>query len=70
MNKRIKELAQEAGFQDGVWAPENSIAVHCGSELDKFAELIIKEAMQVVANNTPQNVYLTAAHAVIEHFKD
>ena len=35
---------------------------------EKFAELIIKETMQVVANNLPQNTYLDVADAVIEHF--
>ena len=35
---------------------------------EKFAELIVKETMQVVANNLPQNTYLDVADAVIEHF--
>jgi hypothetical protein len=35
---------------------------------EKFAELIVKETMQVVANQLPSNQYLDVAHAVIEHF--
>ncbi len=35
----------------------------------KFAELIIKETMQVVANQLPSNQYLDVAHEVIEHFR-
>ena len=36
--------------------------------MSKFAELIVKETMQVVANNLPQNTYLDVADAVITHF--
>ena len=39
-------------------------------EQEKFAELIVKETMQVVSNNLPQNTYLDVADAVIEHFKE
>ena len=39
-------------------------------EEEKFAELIVKETMQVVSNNLPQNTYLDVADAVIEHFKE
>ena len=38
------------------------------TDLEKFAELIVKETMQVVANQLPGNQYLDVAHAVIEHF--
>ena len=69
MNKRIKELAEQAGCAWWEGRAQRDMS-GCQHELDKFAELVIKEAMQVVANNTPQNVYLTAAYAVIEHFKD
>ena len=36
--------------------------------LEQFAELIVKETMQVVANQLPSNQYLDVARAVIEHF--
>ena len=61
MNERIRELAKQANvlhteFFDNEW------------EVEKFAELIVKETMQVVANQLPSNQYLDVAHAVIEHF--
>ena len=68
MNERIQELAYEAeDYADGI--------VDQGGEFhkaytQKFAELIVKETMQVVANQLPSNQYLDVAHAVIEHFKD
>ena len=43
-------------------------AEECELAYAKFAELIVKETMQVVANNLPQNTYLDVADAVIEHF--
>ena len=61
MNERIRQLAEQAGLE------------MCGCDMPtrqsaKFAELIVKETMQVVANNLPQNTYLDVADAVIEHF--
>jgi hypothetical protein len=41
-----------------------------GEDLEKFAELIVKDTMQVVANQLPSNVYLDVANAVIEHYKE
>jgi hypothetical protein len=60
---RIKELMSEAGTDtSGKWM---------GIEhAEKFAELIVKETMQVVANQLPSNQYLDVAHAVIEHYKE
>jgi hypothetical protein len=61
MNERIRELAEQAGleynFDPMLWL-----------KYEKFAELIVKETMQVVANQLPSNQYLDVAHAVIEHF--
>ena len=61
MNERIEKLAEQAGFDVYGWN-EN--------ELGKFAELIVKETMQVVANQLPSNQYLDVAQAVIEHYKE
>ena len=71
MNERIRSLAEHA----------KTYANQCTKDIDgdvswhwmdyyteKFAELIVKETMQVVANNLPQNTYLDVADAVIEHF--
>ena len=82
MNERIKELAKEAGdYVNEVYTPpvrsktpgkiweDGHVGWHTQFN-EKFAELIIKETMQVVANTVAWNGYLNAAEAVIEHFKE
>ena len=64
MNERIKELAEQAGV-GFMFDPD---AVVLTFKMEKFAELIVKETMQVVANNLAPNTYLDVADAVIEHF--
>ena len=73
MNEHIKELAEQAGMvkileghasEYGAGTFENTPY----PELEKFAELIVKETMQVVANQLPSNQYIDVAHAVIGHF--
>ena len=66
MNERIKELAEQAGVGDN-WNKADWYSMS-PEMLEKFAELLVKETMQVVANNLPQNTYLDVADAVIEHF--
>ena len=67
MNERILELANEANKDIGyTFKMEQADQLH--ELMDKFAELIIKETMQVVANTISYNGYLNAAEAVIEHF--
>lgn len=74
MNERIKELIEQATTcEKGL--PVLSEIESYNMEIilfdkEKFAELIVKETMQVVANNLPQNTYLDVANAVIEHFKE
>jgi hypothetical protein len=72
MNERLNELRKLARKE--VWGNNqyNGAPEFEGWDLDaeKFAELIIKETMQVVAKNVAWNGYLNAAEAVIEHFKD
>jgi hypothetical protein len=77
MNERIKQLARQAGLEWKTQQPhytntDNPIDFpeSANRDLEKFAELIVKETMQVVANNFPQNTYLDVADAVIEHFKE
>lgn len=66
MNERFESLAEEAM----VHVPGQTGLHTRAFSLEKFAELIVKETMQVVANNLPQNTYLDVADAVIEHFKE
>ena len=73
MNERIKELALQAGLkvESFMTNPPKPFQILGSTEdFEKFAELIVKETMQVVANNLPQNTYLDVADAVIEHFKE
>ena len=60
MNKRIKELAREAGF-DAV----SMVAFDIGQDLEKFAELIVRECADTAfleANSRK------VQRAVLQHF--
>jgi hypothetical protein len=71
MNERIRELAKQAGFYpENNWDHTNWHAAGHNPTFEKFAELIVKETMQVVANQLPSNVYLDVANAVIKHYKE
>ncbi len=65
MNERIQELEDQA-LKECDAANERGIDQYS----KRLAELIVKETMQVVANQLPSNQYLDVAHAVIEHYKD
>jgi len=65
MNQQIEQLALQAGFNLHNDVIDGHNFKH---EIEKFAELIVQECMQVVANQLPSNQYLDVAHAVIEHF--
>jgi hypothetical protein len=67
MNKCIKELALTCGAWHQVY-DQKEFMLDSNFDVEKFAELIIKETMQVVRNNVAWNGYLNAAEAVIEHF--
>jgi hypothetical protein len=65
MNEKIEKLLEQCHRETyGV----NGELLEFGFDAEKFAELIVKETMQVVANQLPSNQYLDVAHAVIEHF--
>jgi hypothetical protein len=75
MNERINELAEQAkkhalDAMIKITDREQALKVYSESYDTKFAEMIVKETMQVVANQLPSNQYLDVAHAVIEHYKD
>jgi hypothetical protein len=65
MNQRIRQLAEQATTYID---PSANDGVCWNFDKEKFAQLIVKETMQVVANNLPPNTYLDVADAVIEHF--
>jgi hypothetical protein len=72
MNERIYDIEKQAWeFVDKNWNWANANNPSQATLFKtKFAELIVKETMQVVANQLPSNQYLDVAHAVIEHYKD
>ena len=51
MNERIKQLAEQAGFEITPWGNESVPCVHQSGpidvELEKFAELLIRECAKV-----------------------
>jgi len=70
MNERIDQLWGQALDQA---VPETYSQLSHSQVLkvkQVFAELIVKDTMQVVANQLPSNVYLDVANAVIEHYKE
>ena len=70
MNERIRELLKQASKLANTEDTKDFDRNFDMIVAEKFAELIVKETMQVVANNLPPNTYLDVADAVIEHFKE
>ena len=52
MNRRIRELAEQAGFEITLWSNESVPCVHqegpIDVELEKFAELIVKKCLEQI----------------------
>ena len=75
MNERIKLLAEQAGgeFYEG-FAGSTNFVKFAENDFEKFAELIVKECMQVASPNymsTPEDsVYYVeqAINRIAEHF--
>ena len=75
MNPRIKELAEKSGFMmwsDEPWKPEGAIvdwSCNYDSELEKFAELIVKECSQYIEDKFDFcGDEIIIAEAVLKHF--
>ena len=74
MNKRINELAEQAGFTEGRYESDDGPWIESEFNKEKFAELIVKECARVVDNLTEQDnpieyrrTYAQGAD-VLEHF--
>ena len=75
MNERIRQLAEQAGgeFYEG-FAGSTNFVKFAENDFEKFAELIVKECMQVASPNymsTPEDsVYYVeqAINRIAEHF--
>jgi hypothetical protein len=72
MNERIKLLAEQAGVKYSLWVGSKPAAYMTYDELEKFAELIVRECAQVCRNQP--NIYALKADrdncaiAIEEHF--
>jgi hypothetical protein len=68
MNERIKQLAEQAGleFDDDLALEPEPIYYITQKELERFAELIIKECAEIATINQYQSY--TPCHYVLKHF--
>ena len=62
MNERIQELAEQAGFENG---HQDQNGRSLSSELEKFAELIVKECAQI-GEDTDGN--WNVRYNILKHF--
>jgi hypothetical protein len=71
MNKKLKELARQAGFQITPWGNEELPCVHqegpIDIELEKFAELIIRKCAKV-ADLADENKCEWIGGNILNHF--
>jgi hypothetical protein len=72
MNQKIKELAEQAGFvlwKDESWNPGDVIDWSCryDDEFKKFADLLLKECIQVLIDNGYPNAH--KEYVGVEHIK-
>jgi hypothetical protein len=63
MNERIRQLAEQAGFMEA-WFSESGD--FCGHEIKKFAELIVRDCMDVVDGYTKPRTFDTHYDAVAQ----
>lgn len=77
MNKRIQELAEQAkGFVDlnQHLGGDNGCMVYTYDGLEKFAELIIQECIEIVISSDPSpkmilhEPYRTVMNNIVDHF--
>jgi hypothetical protein len=74
MNSKIKELAEQAGIEfDDDFSLENELIYYVNqTELTKFAELIVRECIQVcksrVANHDYNTGRMHSASDIKDHF--
>ena len=70
MNERIRQLAEQAGFEITPWGDELLPCVHqegpIYEELEKFAELIVRECMKV--SNLSLSKHELPSDKIAEHF--
>ena len=60
MNQRIKLLAEQAG----IYQPERFDGIDGSNQLEKFAELIVRECSNVAWQHTPDTEELEYSHLI------
>ncbi len=73
MNNKVLELAEQAGFgveNGSILAETISIDIEITAELEKFAELIIQEAMDIVFDEVSYISDWDSANATIARVKE
>ena len=69
MNERIRELAVESGFATGYDRTQTGKWSLSDRELEKFAELIVKECAEWIKNtDSDPDIGEEDAKALLEHF--
>jgi hypothetical protein len=63
MNERIRELAEQAGFQSYITTHEEDVAM-----FEKFAELIVAECVKVAMRSVSDDEPKEAWYLIQEHF--
>jgi hypothetical protein len=79
MNEKIKLLADQAGFvlwKNEFWNPGDTVDWSCryDDELEKFAQLIVKECSEIVLNcgiigSNNERDFIVASREIKHHFE-
>jgi len=72
MNEKIKQLAEQAGFKiltDGRIIPTLDHNGECGRDLQKFAELIVRECMEQVWYTREDGINGNVSEVIKERMK-
>ena len=73
MNERIRELAEQAGFEITPWGNELLPCVHqegpIDVELNKFAELIVGECAKVIFETPVEYIETDTMHRIRDRVK-
>lgn len=69
MNEKIKQLAEQANVLDVTW-PELGLTpwIKNRNQVEKFAELIIKECAEIARVYSEEGVEFNGGDAIKEHF--
>lgn len=68
MNKRIKELRRQATLVETYTANDGTVAESKSVDLEKFAELIIKECADIIDEHEDSRPYDTFGIMLKKHF--